>query len=76
MCAHQPCSPITYYIWQAYVAENGGKQPATLTFTPGYTTPCVDDDDVIAEAVTAAKAADVAIVFVGLPAGYEVRHLT
>ncbi len=44
---------------------------ATLGYAPGYTAEGTTDDQLIAEAQRQAKAAEVAVVFVGLPDVYE-----
>jgi beta-glucosidase len=46
--------------------------PATrVTYAPGYAHPTRTDDALVAEAVAAAQQADVAVVCIGLPDGYE-----
>jgi beta-glucosidase len=46
-----------------------------VTFAPGYRHPEQVDDRLVAEAVDAARAAEVAVVAVGLPDGYESEGL-
>ena len=74
--AHQLQEPLE--LIRAHLASGWGGSAsstllATVAYADGYGEPCVDDPAAIELAVQAAKGADAAVVFVGLPSTYEVE---
>ena len=68
--AHRVDEPLAAMLEHVLTSGSG----AEIRYSPGYgTNPCVDDPGAIEEAVAVAAQADVALVFVGLPASYEVE---
>uniref|UniRef100_A0A7S2BG58 beta-glucosidase n=1 Tax=Haptolina brevifila TaxID=156173 RepID=A0A7S2BG58_9EUKA len=59
---------------ESHIKTHFSSSPVTLTFAPGYAyDPRIADPASLEQATAAAAAADVALVFVGLPAAYEVE---
>jgi len=74
--AHQlqePLESIRAHLASGWGASASSTLLATVAYTDGYGEPCVDDPAAIQLAVQAAKGADAAVVFVGLPSTYEVE---
>ena len=67
--AHTVDEPLTALREHERLVAAGG----SVIYKPGYDAKCADDPAAIKEAAAAAAAADVAVVFVGLPAAYEVE---
>lgn len=74
--AHQlqePLESIRAHLASGWGGSASSTLLATVAYADGYGEPCVDDPAAIELAVQAAKGADAAVVFVGLPSTYEVE---